>query len=240
MASMMHICSGLVGPKSENVEKVNVDKFLKVSSGARGRQAGLLLGGTSTCLEARGLGGHELKTQRKCFISIWCIYPSQSKFTLIIYDQDTCICGVSSSRAVMSNRKAALLHALSNFVLVPVCRLFEISIFIAHSHLQSATTQICCMHSALYFLDACKVKLWLPLVVKTTELFTVCSFRSVSIGLQLHKNKQKLREKIIQGVRKIENRFLGLRRYLPQSQQMKREYAVVASSDFRVCFCIEG
>ena len=38
MASIMHICSGLVGPKSENVEKVLVFKaILKGSEMGRGR-----------------------------------------------------------------------------------------------------------------------------------------------------------------------------------------------------------
>ena len=36
---MMHICAGLVGPKSENIEKVTVfNAFLKGSRGARRRQ----------------------------------------------------------------------------------------------------------------------------------------------------------------------------------------------------------
>ena len=40
MASVMGICAGLVGPKSENVEKVLVFKaFLKGSSKPRGRQS---------------------------------------------------------------------------------------------------------------------------------------------------------------------------------------------------------
>ena len=39
MASVMGICAGLVGPKSENVEKVLVfNAFLKGSSRAGGRQ----------------------------------------------------------------------------------------------------------------------------------------------------------------------------------------------------------
>ena len=39
MASMMHICSGLVGPNSENVEEPLVFKvFLKESKGARAFQ----------------------------------------------------------------------------------------------------------------------------------------------------------------------------------------------------------
>ena len=42
MASVMGICAGLVGPKSENVEKVLVFKaFLKGSRRAGGRQRGL-------------------------------------------------------------------------------------------------------------------------------------------------------------------------------------------------------